>query len=142
MLRLKHPQSERVTGGCRLGPTSGSLDVGVLLGGGASVRADAGWTGHDGHPRAARTEVPSSIHVGSHVPMWVDGADRVAPSPPTEANSIASATGTAVGVLVLGLLGCAGAMKTARAVSDRWARRRWEWEWARVEADWAGPGRG
>lgn len=111
-------------------------------GGGASVRADVGWTGHDGRPRAERAEVPSSSRTGSRVPVWVDGADRVAPTPPTEATSSASATGTAVGVLALGLLGCAGIMKTVRAVADGWARRRWEWEWANVEPDWTGPGRG
>lgn len=116
--------------------------VGSEPGGGASVRADVGWTGDDGRPRAERAEVPSSSHVGSRVPVWVDGADRVAATPPTEATSIASATGTAVGVLALGLLGCAGIMKTVRAVADGWARRRWEWEWANVEPDWTEPGRG
>ena len=116
--------------------------VGSEPGGGASVRADVRWTGHDGRPRAERAEVPSSSHVGSRVPVSVDGADRVAPTPPTEVTSSASATGTAVGVLVLGLLGCAGIMKTVRAVASGWARRRWEWEWANVEPDWTGPGRG
>ncbi|MEV4729989.1 hypothetical protein [Saccharopolyspora sp. NPDC049426] len=116
--------------------------VGSEPGGGASVRAEVGWTGQDGHPRAERAEVPSSSHVGSRVPVWVDGADRVAPAPPTEVTSIASATGTAVGVLVLGLLACVGIMKTVRAVADSWARRRWEWEWVNVEPDWTGPGRG
>ncbi|RRO14101.1 hypothetical protein EIL87_20285 [Saccharopolyspora rhizosphaerae] len=116
--------------------------VGSSPGGGASVHADVGWTGGDGRSRAERAEVPSSSHVGSRVPVWVDGADRLAPTPPTEVTSIASATGTAVGVLALGLLACAGIMKTVRAVADGWARRRWEWEWVNVEPDWTGPGRG
>lgn len=116
--------------------------VGSEPGGGASVRADVGWTGHDGHPRAERAEVPSSSRAGHRVPVWVDAVERVTPPPPTEAVSRASATGTAVGVLVLGLLGCVVLMKAARAVADVWVRRCWEREWARVEPDWSAFGRG
>lgn len=116
--------------------------VGSEPGGGVSVRADVGWTGHDGHPRAERAEVPSSSRAGSRVPVWVDAAERVTSPPPTEVASRASATGTVAGVFALGLLGCGGLAKIVRAVADGWARRRWEWEWARVEPEWSrhGPG--
>lgn len=116
--------------------------VGSEPGGGASVRADAVWKGHDGHPRVERAEVSSSSGVGDRVPVWVDAADRVTSAPPTEVASSASATGTVVGVLVLGLLGCVVLMMAVRAVADGWVRRRWEREWARIEPDWSrfGPG--
>lgn len=115
---------------------------GVGPGEGANTRADVGWTGTDGRPRAARAEAPSTSHVGTRFPLWVDAGDHVAPVPPTEAASRASSAGTAFGVLVLGLLGCAALMEAARVASDTWARRRWGQEWARVEPDWTRPGRG
>lgn len=116
--------------------------VGSEPGGGASMRADVGWTGHDGLPRAEHAEIPSGSHLGSRFPLWVDAAGHVAPAPPTETTSLASAAGTAVGVLALGLLGCAALMKTVRSVAAAWAWRRWEWEWAQVEPEWSRPGRG
>lgn len=109
---------------------------------GASTHADVGWTGLDAHPRVERAEVSAGSHVGSRFPMWVDAGDHVAPAPPTEAASRASAAASAVGVLALGLLGCAGLMKAVRALADAWARHRWEREWARVGPGWTRPGRG
>lgn len=109
---------------------------------GARTHADVGWTGADGRPRAARAAVPATSHVGTRFPLWVDAGDHVAPIPPTEAASRASSAGTAFGVLVLGLLGCAALVKAVRVAADTWARRHWEQEWARVEPDWTRPGRG
>ncbi|MDI2030473.1 hypothetical protein QFW96_17710 [Saccharopolyspora sp. TS4A08] len=116
--------------------------VGSEPGGGASMRADVGWTGHDGLPRAERAELPTGSHLGSRFPLWVDAAGHVVPAPPAETTIRVSAAGAAVGVLGVGVLGCAALMKAVRSVADAWARRRWEWEWAQVEPQWSRPGRG
>ncbi|RRO16941.1 hypothetical protein EIL87_11700 [Saccharopolyspora rhizosphaerae] len=117
-------------------------EVGSEAGGDVSSRADVRWTSHSGLPRVERAEVPPGSDVGEHVPLWVDAADHAAPAPPSDTTIRASAVGTSIGVLALGLLACAGLMKAVRVAGDAWAQRRWAREWERVEQEWSDPGRG
>lgn len=98
-----------------------------------SIIAPVSWTGSDGQLATGVVEVPASAGVGDRVPIWLDGAGRVVPAPPSpEALAGLTVFVGAVTWILLGLLMLLVGWGTRRRL-DRRRLRAWAQEWAAVE---------
>ncbi|RMB83910.1 hypothetical protein [Streptomyces shenzhenensis] len=98
------------------------------------VRATVRWTTPDGSLKTGEAPVAAGGRAGSSTTVWLDGAGRLRPAPPTPAQ--ARSQGVALGA-------SAGAGACALVVGGWWAARGWldgrrrtQWDdaWARFDA--------
>jgi hypothetical protein len=97
------------------------------------ITAPVSWTGPGGHPGTGTVEVPATAAAGDHVTVWLDGAGRLVPAPPSpEALAGTTILIGAGGWLLIGL----SLLVLGRLIRRRLDRRRlsaWGQEWAQVE---------
>jgi len=98
------------------------------------ARAIVRWTTSGGSTRSGSASVPTGSKAGSHATVWLDGADRIQPEPPTAAQArvqgIVCGTAAAVGAAVVVM----GMLWAARVRLDRRRWTQWDRAWAAFDA--------
>jgi hypothetical protein len=99
------------------------------------------YTAPDGAERRATAMVTGRRPAGAVVPVWVDRTGAIVGAPARGIDAIRSAALSATVVLAVGAVVLGGIGAGVRIVTRRWAMRRWECEWERVEPRWSGRAR-
>ncbi|MEV4346375.1 hypothetical protein AB0J83_18050 [Actinoplanes sp. NPDC049596] len=103
---------------------------------GATLTAQATWTGPDGKPREGAVPVTPNDMAGSSVMIWVD--DRGVPRPaPPQRQPRSQGTMVGVAVVLCAAAATAGLHRIGRSVLDRRRYRAWEREWLEVGPRWS-----
>ena len=96
---------------------------------GAGTTVDATWTAPDGKPRVSRVAVPVDTPPGTKVPVWVDHAGNLAPTPFQPAQAIDAGVTTGLLTWLASMVASGGCYGIVHVLLDRHRYALWAREW-------------